>query len=462
MRALRRYPTFGRFGLVVIENVMLVCCVFAAVRIRLYYQDLRPADLLPYLPKALAAALVFQIFLHLRDVYDFERTRTLVQLSYRLGQALLLSVITLSSLYYALPELLLWRGTFAIALVLMCGFLAGWHALLRVYLGVRPPQSNLLVLGTGRLARELVAEILKRPELGIHVCGFLDPDPALKGKSIVNPCVVGSPAELAQLVAAQRVDRIAVEMTDRRGQMPVDELLRLKLKGIAVEEATSLYERVAGKIPVVNLKPSWMIFNGGFEVSRRKLLQKRVFSIAAALVLLVFFLPFLPLLALLIKLDSPGPVFYRQERVGKDGRIFTLYKLRSMHRDAEKQTGPVWANRADPRVTRVGRILRRLRLDEVPQLYNVLRGDMSLVGPRPERPHFVRELSALIPFYELRHSVKPGLTGWAQIHFRYANSMQDAVEKLQYDLYYIKNMSPLLDLMILFETAKTVLVRRGS
>ena len=462
MHTAQRYPGFRRLGLVLTESTLLTGCVFAAVRLRLYYQSLGAHDLLAYLPKAFTVALIFQLFLHLCDVYDFERTRTLLQLGYRLGRALLLCVITLAFLYYALPDLLLWRGTFAIALVLMCAFLVVWHAFLRIYLDVRPPQSNLLVLGTGRLAKELVAEILKRPELGIRVCGFLDPDPAMKGKSIVNPRVVGSPAELTELVAAQHIDRIAVEMADRRGQMPVDELLKLKLKGVAVEEATSLYERVAGRIPIVNLKPSWMIFNGGFEVSRARLLQKRILSIVASLVLLIFFSPFLLLLALLIKLDSPGPVFYPQERVGKDGKIFTLYKLRSMYQDAEKHTGPVWADRSDPRVTRMGRIMRRLRLDEVPQLFNVLRGDMSLVGPRPERPRFVRELSSLIPFYDLRHSVKPGLTGWAQIHFGYANSVHDAVEKLQYDLFYIKNMSPMLDLVILFETAKTVLVRRGS
>lgn len=462
MRNSKGYAGFRRLVLVVVENALLVGCVFLAVRLRLYHQHLGPADLLPYLPRAVVAAAVFQIFLHLRDVYDFGRTRRFIELSYRLGQALLLSVITLAFIYYALPELHLWRGTFAIALALMSGFLIVWHSLLRVYIGVRPAHSNLLVIGTGRLARELVVEIIKRPDLGIRVLGFVDPDPAMKGKSIVNPSVIGAPADLPELVARHEVDHIAVEMADRRGCMPVDELLKLKLKGVAVEEATGMYERIAGKIPVANLKPSWMIFNTGFQVSRRKLLQKRLFSIVISSFLLLLCAPVFPLLALLIKLDSRGPVFYRQERVGENGRIFTLYKFRSMFQDAEKGTGPVWSHPSDRRVTRVGRILRRLRLDELPQLYNVLRGDMSLVGPRPERPHFVKELSSLIAFYELRHSVKPGLTGWAQIHFEYGNSVQDAVEKLQYDLFYIKNMSALLDLAILFETFKTVLVRRGS
>jgi exopolysaccharide biosynthesis polyprenyl glycosylphosphotransferase len=229
-----------------------------------------------------------------------------------------------------------------------------------------------------------------------------------------------------------------------------------------IEEATSLYERLTGKIPVDNLKPSWMIFNEGFAVSVGVLVQKQITSFLVSGILLVPFLPLLPIIALLIKLDSKGPVFHRQERVGKDGKTFTLWKFRSMYVDAERDTGPVWSSPEDWRVTRVGKLLRRTRLDELPQLYNILKGDMSLIGPRPERPYFVDHLSSIVPFYNLRHAVKPGVTGWAQIKYRYANSIDDAIEKLQYDLFYIKNLSWLLDVIILFDTAKTVLVRRGS
>jgi exopolysaccharide biosynthesis polyprenyl glycosylphosphotransferase len=205
-----------------------------------------------------------------------------------------------------------------------------------------------------------------------------------------------------------------------------------------------------------------MIFNEGFEVSTALLVQKQILSFLVSAVLCVVFLPLFPIIALLIKLDSKGPVFHRQERVGQDGKTFTLWKFRSMKQDAEKQTGPVWSAAQDSRVTRIGKYLRRTRLDELPQLYNILRGDMSLVGPRPERPHFVKQLSEIIPFYNLRHVVKPGVTGWAQIKYRYGNSVEDAVEKLQYDLFYIKNLSWPLDLIIIFDTAKTVLVRKGS
>ncbi len=260
----------------------------------------------------------------------------------------------------------------------------------------------------------------------------------------------------------KQVDRIVVELQDRRGRLPIEELLLLKIKGVAIEDATSLYERITGKIAIENLKPSWMIFNSGFEVSTARQLQKRILSLVVSFVLILLFSPVILIVMAMIKLNSPGPVFHRQERVGQNGHAFTIWKFRSMYEDAEQKTGPVWAKDGDSRVTPVGRLLRRTRLDELPQLLNVLRGDMSLVGPRPERPMFVRELSGIIPFYQLRHSVKPGVTGWAQINYEYGNSVRDAVEKLQYDLFYIKHTSWLLDSLIVFETAKTVLVRKGS
>jgi sugar transferase (PEP-CTERM system associated) len=458
-RVFLRYLAFRRFGAVVLENVLLVFCVLDAAHIRLG----REGGYRQYLWRALLMAIVFQIFLHLRDVYDFRNTRSFMQFFLRLVQALLFASGTLACLYYVFPDLLLGRGVFAISLVLISVFLILWHTLLRLYLGIRAPRSNLLVLGTGRLARELVGEILRHPELGMGICGFVDDNPDLLGKSIVNPRVIGLCADLAAVVAANKVDRVVVELQDRRGRLPIEHLLQLKTQGVAIEEATSLYERISGKIAIENLKPSWMIFNAGFEVSRLALAQKRFLSITVSILLLILLFPLALLIMALIKLDSVGPVFFRQDRVGQNGKIFSLWKFRSMRADAEKETGPVWATPGtDSRVTRIGKILRRTRLDEVPQLINVFRGDMSLVGPRPERPHFVKELASMIPFYHIRHTVKPGVTGWAQINYEYGNSVRDAVEKLQYDLFYIKHMSWLLDTVIVFETIKTVLVRRGS
>jgi sugar transferase (PEP-CTERM system associated) len=298
--------------------------------------------------------------------------------------------------------------------------------------------------------------------MGMVIAGFVDDNPALVGISVVNPKVLGLTRDLEQIVAQNNVDRVVVELKDRRGRLPIQTLLEMKTRGIAIEDATSLYERVSGKIAIENLKPSWMIFDPGFDVSAGRLLQKRIFSLVISAVLLMLSAPITLLAMVLIKLDSRGPVFFGQERVGQDGLTFKLWKFRSMREDAEKETGPVWASLDDPRVTRVGRILRRMRLDELPQLFNVLRGDMSLVGPRPERPHFVHELAEKIPFYHLRHSVKPGVTGWAQISYHYGSSLNDAIEKLQYDLFYIRNMSWLLDTLIVFQTIKIVLFQRGS
>jgi sugar transferase (PEP-CTERM system associated) len=304
--------------------------------------------------------------------------------------------------------------------------------------------------------------MLRKPHLGFNVAGFLDDNPDLQGVSIVNPKVIGFNKDLPRVTAERKILKVVVELQDRRGRLPLKELLALKTHGVEVEEATSLYERLTGKIPIENLKPSWMIFNDGFEVSIGLLLQKQITSFLVCVLLLILFLPLVPIIALLIKLDSKGPVFHRQERVGQDGKIFTVWKFRSMHEDAERDTGPVWSGPKDHRVTRVGTYLRRTRLDELPQLYNIIKGDMSLIGPRPERPHFVQQLSEIIPYYNLRHSVKPGITGWAQVKYRYGHSVEDAVEKLQYDLFYIKNLSWLLDLIIIIDTAKIVLVRKGS
>jgi sugar transferase (PEP-CTERM system associated) len=453
---------FRRLGAVILENILLACCVLDAIHIRMTDSITGIADYKPYILRAIIIALVFQLFLHLRDVYDFRKTISFARFFVHLAQALVLASGSLSFLYYVFPEFMVGPMVFAISLILISIFLTLWHTLLRLYLGVRTPRSNLLILGTGRLARELVTEILRHPELGLGVCGFIDDNPSLLGTSIVNPRVVGPSSDLRSIVMEHKVDRVVVELQDRRGRMPIEELLHLKTQGIAIEEATSLYERISGKIAIENLKPSWMIFNAGFEVSRSMQLQKRLLSIVISAFLLALFFPIMLLISVLIKWDTRGPILHRQERIGQDGKVFTLWKFRSMRVDAEKETGPVWSAPGDARVTRVGKILRRARLDELPQLINVLSGDMSLVGPRPERPHFVKELSTMIPFYHLRHAVKPGITGWAQINYEYGNSVRDAVEKLQYDLFYIKHMSWLLDSVIVLETIKTVLVRRGS
>jgi sugar transferase (PEP-CTERM system associated) len=456
-----RYLAFHKFGAVVLEHVLIAACVLVD---GLNY-PMQSSPMVYYTAwgvRAFAIALTFQVCLHFRDVYDFRARSTAREFLVRVGQGVVIACLITTVSYFFFPALPHGLPELITLLIRVATLLFVWNILIRMYFGVRARRTNVLIMGTGPLARALATEIVRYPQLGLSVTGFVDDDDALLGTSIVNPRIIGQTKDLQKIVSEAKIDRVVVEVQDRRGRLPIADLLALKIKGVGIEEATSLYERVTGKIAVQNLKPSWMIFNEGFGVSRNGHWQKQAFSIAVCLLLAIPCVIIFPLVALLIKLDSKGPVFFPQERVGQDGKTFTLWKFRSMRQDAESATGPVWSPTKDNRVTRVGRILRRTRLDELPQIYNVIMGDMSLVGPRPERPHFVEQLSTVIPFYHLRHSVKPGLTGWAQINYRYGQSVEDSMEKLQYDLFYVKNMSLLLDSVILFDTVKTVLVREGS
>jgi sugar transferase (PEP-CTERM system associated) len=268
--------------------------------------------------------------------------------------------------------------------------------------------------------------------------------------------------ELTEIVNRHGVDRIIVTLEDRRGTMPVRELLALRLRGIRVEEATAILEKITGMIDVAGLYPSWLIFSEGFRLNLSFLIARRLVSLLIAFVSLMAVLPFIPIIALAVKLTSPGPIFYRQRRVGRNGKVFTCYKFRTMDQNAEATTGATWATGDDPRITSVGYWLRKSRLDELPQLWNVFRGDMGFVGPRPERPEFVEWLLREIPYYHLRHIIRPGITGWAQVRYQYGASFEESKEKLKYDLYYVKNMSISLDLVIMLLSLKIILLGRGA
>jgi sugar transferase (PEP-CTERM system associated) len=267
--------------------------------------------------------------------------------------------------------------------------------------------------------------------------------------------------KLRNLASQSAVDRIIVALPDRRSMLPVNELLDLRLQGIRIDDGTSLLEKVTGKIDVDELYPSWMIFGEGFRLTERHSFLRRIISTLLALTLSILTLPLIPVIMLLIKLTSAGPVLYRQKRVGLRGHVFDCYKFRSMRQDAEADSGATWASDEDPRITAVGRFLRRSRLDEIPQIWNVLRGDMAFVGPRPERPEFVMKLNEQIPYYNVRHSARPGITGWAQIKYGYGSSVEESKEKLSFDLYYIRNVSVMLDLLIVFYTIRAVVIGRG-
>ncbi|RMH37839.1 MAG: TIGR03013 family PEP-CTERM/XrtA system glycosyltransferase [Nitrospirae bacterium] len=322
-------------------------------------------------------------------------------------------------------------------------------------------RKKVLILGDGRLANNLARVLLGQRRNRYDILGFVTCDASNLGKQIVNPKVIGTLDRLFDLAERERVDIVAVCFDEKRGTMPVETLLDLKSLGVQVVDGYRLYEEECGRLPIDELRPSFLVFSSGFRRRPVAMAMKRAVDLVGSSCGLVLLAPLLMIIALLIKLDSPGPVLYRQTRVGMHGRPYTLLKFRSMRHDAEAE-GVKWAAERDPRVTKVGYWLRKLRLDELPQFLNVLKGEMSLVGPRPERPQFVHELREIIPYYDLRHTVRPGITGWAQTCFQYAASIDDSHMKLQYDLYYVKNLSLSLDLKILLKTVKVVLLGVGA
>jgi exopolysaccharide biosynthesis polyprenyl glycosylphosphotransferase len=360
-------------------------------------------------------------------------------------------------LAYLKLDLLLARRAALGGVVLLLLLLPAWRIFFASTLLRALPSQSILFLGSGPINLQLAAYLVDHPELSLSPIGFVDNHPHPDGQ-IANLPLHGSLADLRAIAAAVRPALIVVGLQERRQALPIYDLLDLRFQGIRIEEAARLYETIFQRVPIRELRPSQLIFTTELGPNSMSLRLQSLYCFLIAAVALLLTLPLLLLVALAVKLSSPGPVLFRQQRVGMNGKVFTLYKFRSMVANAEAQTGPVWATRDDPRVTPVGRFLRRTRLDELPQLFNVIRGEMSIVGPRPERPEFVRTLSEMIPFYRQRHCVRPGITGWAQINYKYGDTVEDTMVKLEYDLYYIKNLSFVLDLFIILNTAKVMLL----
>ncbi len=413
--------------------------------------------------RVLVCVAVLQAAMYYAELYDDRALRSHTQFLVRLGQSYAAGALALGFMYYLLPVVRVGPGTLILGLPLSAATIVAWHTAHRWTADREALCDNVLIVGSGAIARQIAAEILIRAARGYRVVGLLGTHPAEMGRRPGSPSVVGTMADLLPLVQSLRVDVIVVALEDQRGHLPIEDLLRCRVEGIRVEDAPSFFERLTGKILVSDLRPSWLVFSPGFSKPRLLRSSKRAAELVAALALLVATSPLLGLLSVLIRLESPGPALYRQLRVGLRGAVFALHKLRTMREDAETASGPVWADpESDPRITRLGRVLRTFRLDELPQLVNVVRGEMSFVGPRPERPHFVQTLRLVIPYYDERHSVRPGITGWAQVKFGYGSTIEDGERKLQFDLYYVKNMSFFLDLVIILETFKVMLLGRGA
>jgi sugar transferase (PEP-CTERM system associated) len=458
IRVFSHWVPWKSIGRIVFDFVFPVTCIFLAVHLWGLWAQV---DLEIVILYAVIYAFVMVVFNGWLGLYrrshkrTFAQTRARAVLSIYLSIPLAYSVFILLSIADDNQKFLLLSG------------LAGLFGTLayRVYSmhsrvsGVM--KHRVMIFGTGPEARSVGTE-LKKSDPDIHIVGFYS-SPTDTEVSILGQLVLPRSKSMSDTAYASNVDEIIVAIHERRGGiLPLRELLDCKLSGVRVLDLASYFERALGQIRLDSLRVSWLIFGEGFRQGWGRTLVKRIFDIVAASILLLFALPVMFITALFIVLEDGFPIFYRQERVGLNGRLFTVVKFRSMRKDAESDGKPQWAIANDNRTTRVGRIIRKLRIDELPQLYSVLTGDMSLVGPRPERPYFVDQLTREIPFYAVRHSVKPGVTGWAQVNYHYGASVDDSIQKLQYDLYYVKNHTLFLDILVLFETVSVVLTGKGA
>ena len=412
--------------------------------------------------KIALASGVCVLLLYFYDLYDYIVMTNRRELLLRLVQALGIAWVLLALLFYFVPQLLIGRGVSVISVPLVLVLLLGWRIGIHALTGHPDIGEKILVVGTGQTALDTAEAVWERRDAGYRIVGFISENGAKPREKLGRSEILGKAPDLEDVIRNEKVDRVVIAIRERRGAFPTEALLKMSLAGnVSIEECTSFFERITGKVHVDMLRPSWLIFAGRRRDSPFKLALRESIHRLLALLGLILSLPISILTAILIKIDSRGPIFYLQERVGMNGHVFKVIKFRSMKTDAEANGTPIWAATNDERTTRVGKVIRKLRIDEIPQFWNILKGEMNFVGPRPERPHFVEQLATAIPYFEHRHLVAPGLTGWAQIKYPYGASVSDAIQKLQYDLYYIKNQSLTLDLVIIFDTVKTILFGKG-
>jgi sugar transferase (PEP-CTERM system associated) len=462
IRLLHTYFPARTLFLGISEACLVVLAFVAATIVRLGTND--ASLMLNYeqgFLKVVVVSAAFIICMYYFDLYDSSVLTNRREVITRVIQVLGTVCILLAVFYYIYPPLELGRGIFLIGFILVAMLLLSWRQLFLKLNAMPRFAERVLILGDGPLAESLASELQSRSELGIRLVGQLKNLENGNGKLTLT--ATGEQFdELSHSVEGFQPDRIIVAMGDRRGKLPVEVLLQLKSRGVKIQDGAEMYEAVTGKIPIESLRLSWLLFSPGFRVSGPLLIYGRVFSLILCVISLILFLPLMAVIAIAIRLDSAGPVIFWQKRVGQNGKTFTLYKFRTMVDGADQ--GGIYrpAEATDDRFTRVGRLLRRTRMDELPQLFNIFRGDMHVVGPRPFVPNQEQECQEQIPYYRQRWVVKPGATGWAQVNRGYCATIEDNKEKLAYDLFYIKNISIGLDLLILFRTIKILLLGQGS
>jgi len=413
--------------------------------------------------KALIISSVCIVCLYYNNVYDIAITKDYSELSIRLMQAFGAALIILAGIYMLFSDVMICRGFFLIYLPIVMALISFWRFLYITILKKGILNEKIILIGSGEICQGIIDKINDQIDCGFTLVAVVEESGNGRRLIIHDPNTVRFDGydNLYTKATQAGVDKIVVAIREKRGAFPLEELLQCRVEGMEIIQGDTFYEMLTGKVIVSSTNPTWFIFSEGFKKTWFKMSLKRMEDVVSSLGLLVALAPIILVTALVIKLDSKGPLIYSQERLGKRKRPYKVYKFRSMRTDAEKNTGPVWASKDDDRVTRVGHFIRKWRIDEIPQLWNVLRGDMSLVGPRPEREFFINKLEEQIPYYSERFSVKPGLTGWAQVCYGYGDSIEDAIEKLNYDLFYIKNISIFMDIVIIFRTVKTVIFGVG-
>jgi len=464
VRVFNQYVSVKSLLLILLEGILIVGGLLCGAKLRFLGNVAEFYDFVQ-LPnfgeQVLIIVIAVQICFYYCDLYSFTYTRSRSGEIVDICQSIGVACLILGVVYFIFPALLLGRGVFFMGVGISGALVFGSRLLLDHAWRAAAPQHRVLILGSGEAAITIARELTRRGDLNVHLSGLVHEEDVQSGSVFGYP-ILGGMDRLEEIAARHGITRIVVALANRRGVLPVRELVTLRVQGIIVEDVHSTIAALSGRVWLSVVKPGWFVFAGGFHRSRLTLITKRCLDLAFSMLALAVASPIMALVALAVRLDSKGPVLYRQTRVGLGGRCFEVLKFRSMSVNAESGNGAQWAQQNDPRVTRVGRSLRKYRLDEFPQLINVIRGDMSFVGPRPERPAFVEMLRKEIPYYDERHSVRPGITGWAQVRYDYGATVEDALRKLEYELFYLQNMSVLFDLAIMFATVRVMLSGSGA
>ena len=458
---LRQYFPIRNMLFFLLEGCVIFSC-FLLSTVLLTFSNSYWFDLMLVL-RILLITGILQTCLYYNDLYDFDVVSQIPEIIIRLLQSLGVASIFLAGVYLLFPLVIVDQKIYILSIFFIIFFIVLWRVGYLYILNKGMFNQRIIILGSSKLAKDIYKKITSTIDCGYTVCAVIPDDLDREAKKMPEHVVVNQKDKtLCEISETYNINKIIVAFKEKRGRFPTQDLIQCRTKGIDVISGSSFYELLTGKVLVREIEPSWLIFSKGFQKSWFKTVTKRIQDIILSSILLIILSPLLILVAILIKLDSKGPVLFTQDRVGGGKKEYMMHKFRSMVQDAEKLTGPVWAGDNDNRITRVGRIIRKYRIDELPQLWEVLIGTMSLVGPRPERKYFTDQLEIEIPFYTQRFNVKPGLTGWAQVCYNYGATLEDAVEKLNYDLFYIKNMSFTLDMVILLKTFKTVLFGKGA